>query len=190
MSAGLSDTEIISQVLLGNTQAYARLVHRYQDYVFTLSMRMVKNREVAEELAQDVFIKAFRHLASFRAEAKFSTWLFTIANNTCITHLRKKKPEIHSLEHEKVLAAAEQKNEGPAVILAEQKSKQEMVRKAVSLLGADDAQIITLFYHAEQSLEEIARILGVEPNTAKVRLHRARSRLKEKIETHFAEELN
>ena len=71
----------------------------------------------------------------------------------------------------------------------EQKSRQSMVNQAIALLAPDDAEVITLFYKAEQSLDEIARILRVEPNTAKVRLHRARARLKEKMETHFAAEV-
>ena len=73
--------------------------------------------------------------------------------------------------------------------LVEQKSRQSMVHNAIGLLGPDDAEIITLFYKSEQSLEEIAQILGLEVNTAKVRLHRARTRLKEKMETHFAHEV-
>ena len=71
----------------------------------------------------------------------------------------------------------------------EQKSKLGMVNQAIGLLSPDDATIITLFYKGEQSLEEIAAVLGVEQNTAKVRLHRARARLKEKMETHFAAEV-
>ena len=95
MSTGLNDNEIISKVLNGDPQAFAGLVDRYQNYVFTLTLRMIKSREDAEEVAQDVFIKAFRSLANFRGESKFSTWLYTIVNITCITFLRKKKLEVH-----------------------------------------------------------------------------------------------
>ena len=91
MSTGLGDNEIISRVLKGEQNAYAELVNRYQAYVFTLTLRMIKSREDAEEVAQDVFIKAYRSLADFRGESKFSTWLYTITNTTCITFLRKKK---------------------------------------------------------------------------------------------------
>src|SRR5678810_802459 len=82
MSTGLGDNEIISRVLKGEQNAYAELVKRYQAYVFTLVLRMLKTREDAEEVAQDVFIKAYRSLADFRGESKFSTWLYTIANTT------------------------------------------------------------------------------------------------------------
>jgi RNA polymerase sigma-70 factor (ECF subfamily) len=189
MSTGLNDTEIISKVLSGDHQAYAGLVNRYQNYVFTLTLRMIKNREDAEEVAQDVFIKAYKYLADFRGASKFTTWLYTIVNNTCITFLRKKKLEIHSLDNEKVFEVADNQDSGLKANIIEQKSKLAMVNEAISLLNPDDAQIITLFYKAEQSLEETAQVLGIEINTAKVRLHRARTRLKEKMESHFAEEV-
>ncbi len=188
MSTGLNDNEIISQVLSGEYQAYAGLVNRYQGYVFTLTLRMVKNREDAEEVAQDVFIKAYKYLADFKGASKFSTWLYTIVNNTCISFLRKKKLDIHSLDNEKVFEMANNRDSGMKADTVEQKSRQAMVNKAISLLNPDDAQIITLFYKAEQSLEETAQVLGIETNAAKVRLHRARTRLKEKMETHFAED--
>src|SRR5882672_3320260 len=100
MSTGLNDIEIIGKVLSGDQQAYALLVNRYQSYVFTLALRFTKNREDAEEVSQDIFIKAYRALADFRSASKFSTWLYTIVNNTCITFLRKRKLETHSLDKE------------------------------------------------------------------------------------------
>ena len=85
---------------------------------------------------------------------------------------------------------AESQDSGLRANLVEQKSRVNMVNQAIRLLSPDDAQIITLFYKGEQTLEEIALALGIEINAAKVRLHRARTRLKEKMETHFAEEIN
>ena len=189
MSTGLGDNEIISRVLKGEQNAYAELVNRYQGYVFTLVLRMIKGREDAEEVAQDVFVKAYRSLADFRGESKFSTWLYTITNTTCITFLRKKKLDVHSLDNEKVFELADSKDSGFRANVIEQKSRVSMVNKAIAMLNPDDAEVITLFYKAEQNLEEIARILGLEANTAKVRLHRARGRLKEKMEKHFSEEV-
>ena len=128
-------------------------------------------------------------MADFRGASKFSTWLYTIVHTTCITFLRKKKLEIHSLDNEKVFEVADSVDSGFQANQVEQKSKVAMVNRAISLLNPDDAQIITLYYKSEQSLEEIAHILGLEANTAKVRLHRARTRLKEKMQTHFSEEV-
>jgi RNA polymerase sigma-70 factor (ECF subfamily) len=189
MSTGLNDNDLISRVLNGDQQAYAGLVSRYQNYVFTLALRFTKNREDAEEVSQDIFIKAYRALADFRGASKFSTWLYTIVNTTCITFLRKKRLEVHSLDNEKVFEAADSIDSGMRANQVEQKSRMTMVNKAISMLSPDDAEVITLFYKGEQTLEEIAGILGIEANTAKVRLHRARTRLKEKMETHFAEEV-
>ena len=189
MSTGLNDNEIIRLVLGGDHQAYAEIVNRYKDYVFTLVLRIVRNREDAEEIAQDVFVKAYRYLADFKGNSKFTTWLYTIVNNTSISFLRKKRPEVLSMDNEKVYAVAENQDSGMQANQVEQKSKVNMVNRAIALLSPDDAEIITLFYKGEQSLEEIAGILGVEQNTAKVRLHRARTRLKEKMETHFASEV-
>ncbi len=189
MSTGPSDSEIISLVLKGDFNAYSQLVDRYKSYVFTLTSRFIKSREEAEEVAQDIFIKAYRSLADFKGESKFSTWLYTIVNTTCITFLRKKKLDIRSLDDEKTFELADSQDSGFRANQIEQKSRQSMVNQAIQLLNADDASIITLFYKNEQSLEEIGSILGVETNTAKVRLHRARARLKEIMEKYFADEV-
>jgi RNA polymerase sigma factor (sigma-70 family) len=187
MQIGPGDTEIIHRVLQGEQALYAQLVKRYQQFVFTIVLRYMPVREDAEEIAQDVFVKAYRSLADFRGESKFSTWLYTIATTTCITFLRKKKLPIHSLDNEKVFEVAD--NQHPALVAnqVEQKSKSQVINEAIRLLSVDDARIITLFYQAEQSLEEIGRIIGIDPNTAKVKLHRARQRLKEKMEKHYPE---
>jgi RNA polymerase sigma factor (sigma-70 family) len=189
MSTGPSDSEIISLVLKGDHNAYALLVERYKSYVFTLTLRFIKSREDAEEVSQDIFVKAYRSLADFKGTAKFSTWLYTIVNTTCITFLRKKRLDIRSLDDEKTFEVADSQDSGFRANQVEQKSRLNMVNQAIALLSPDDAEIITLFYKNEQSLEEIGQILGVEVNAAKVRLHRARTRLKEKMERYFTEEV-
>jgi RNA polymerase sigma-70 factor (ECF subfamily) len=97
--------------------------------------------------------------------------------------------EVHSLDNEKVFEVADSLDSGMRANMVEQKSRVAMVNNAIEMLNPDDAEVLTLFYKGEQSLEEIAMILGIEANTAKVRLHRARTRLKEKMEKHFAEEV-
>jgi RNA polymerase sigma-70 factor (ECF subfamily) len=164
-------------------------VTRYQNFVFTLALRYAPQREDAEEIAQDVFVKAYRALKDFRGDSKFSTWLYSIVNSTSITFLRKKKLDTQSLDREHVFEAADSRESGVTANQVEVKSKIEMVNKAIQLLSADDANLITLFYKAEQSLEEISKILGMETNTVKVKLHRARTRLKEKMEKYFVQEV-
>ena len=183
------DTELIEQVLAGQSSVYAQLVERYQNFVFTLVLRYVKSREDAEEVAQDVFVKAYRSLADFKGTSKFSTWLYTVATTTSLSFLRKKKMDLQSLDNEKVFATADNIDGGMSANQIEQKSKVRMVNEAIALLNPDDAQVITLFYKGEQSLEEIARILGKETNAVKVQLHRARTRLKERMQKHFPAEV-
>ena len=173
----------------GNTGAYAELVERYRNFVFTIVLRYISSREDAEEVSQDIFVKAFRSLADFKGASKFSTWLYTITTTSCLTFLRKKKLEVHSLDNEKVFAAADNVDGGMSANQVEQKSRVTMVNEAIKMLSHDDAQVITLFYKGEQTLEEIAQILGKEPNTVKVQLHRARTRLKEKLTRYFSAEV-
>jgi RNA polymerase sigma-70 factor (ECF subfamily) len=123
MNAGSTDNEIISRVLQGDQQAFAALVSRYQNFVFTITVRYTDNREDAEEIAQDIFVKAYRSLADFRGASKFSTWLYTIVTTSCITFLRKKKLETRSLDDEKVFEQADNQNSGFTANQIEQKVK-------------------------------------------------------------------
>ena len=189
MHTELADSDLISLVLNGDQQSYSMLVSRYQNFVFTIALRYIKSREDAEEVAQDVFIKAYRSLADFRGQSKFSTWLYTITTTSCITFLRKKKQEVHSLDDEKLFEVADNIDSGANANQVEQKSRVNMVNEAIKMLSPDDAQILTLFYKGEQTLEEIAQILGKEVNAVKVQLHRARGRLKDKMERFFSQEV-
>lgn len=154
--------------------------------MFTLVLRFTGNREDAEEISQDVFVKAYRSLADFRGDAKFSTWLYTIVRTTCITFLRKKKLDTTSLDNERTTLQLGNRESAFTANTVERKSKHAMLNAAIRMLSPDDGQILTLFYKGEQSLEEIGRVMGLDPNTVKVKLHRARNRLKEKIERNFS----
>ncbi len=169
---------------------FAQLVQRYQQYVFTLVLRFTDNREDAEEISQDTFIKAYRSLADFRGDAKFSTWLYTIVRTSCITFLRKKKLDTTSIDNERTILQLENRESGFSANSVEQKSRHAMVNAAIRLLSPDDAQLLTLFYKGEQTLEEIGRIMSLDPNNVKVKLHRARNRLREKMEKHFSDEVH
>jgi RNA polymerase sigma-70 factor (ECF subfamily) len=181
MQQELTDIAIIDAVLAGNQQAYALLVKRYQRYVFTLALRFTKSREDAEEVAQDCFVKAFKYLSGYERKGKFTTWLYSIVYTTAMTYLRKKQVDVLSIDdenHQNVLDS----HQASADLNTERKSRDYYLNLAIESLLPDDASIITLFYKGEQSLEEIAKIMGIEANTAKVKLHRARGRLKIKLE--------
>jgi|KBSMisStaDraftv2_1062788.scaffolds.fasta_scaffold03700_6 RNA polymerase sigma-70 factor (ECF subfamily) len=188
-STGQTDTEIINRVLKGDQSAFALLVETYKNYVFTLVLRFTENREDAEEIAQDVFVKAYRSLADFRGDSKFSTWLFTITRTTCLSFLRKKKLDIRSLDNERTGLQVENRESSFGANQVEQKSRHAMLNRAISMLSPDDAQVLNLFYKGDQSLEEIGKIMRLDPNTIKVKLHRARQRLKDKLEKYFAHEV-
>lgn len=177
-----SDTELINKVLGGDKAAYADLMKCHQRFVFTLALRFAKNREDAEEIAQDCFVKAYRSLNTFRNTSKFSTWLYSIVYTTAMTFLRKKRLDIQSIDTESGLLNVENHVLDLNSDDVEHKSKMIFVNRAIDQLLPDDAAVITLFYQGEQSLEEIGQALGMETNTVKVKLHRARHRLKEKIE--------
>lgn len=190
MHAQEDDIAIIQMVLQGRQQAFATLVARYQGYVFTIVMRHVNNRELAEELAQDVFVKAYKALASFKGNSKFSTWLYTITHNTCLSHLRKKEDETMFPGDEKMQIWAEGQSDArhPGTQL-EQKTQQQLVNEAVQQLPESDGELITLFYKAEQSVEEISVITGLTTSNVKVKLLRARQKLKDILETRYSREV-
>jgi len=189
MQSKFSDIELIEQTLGGNQSAYADLVKRHQRFVFTLAMRFTKTREDAEEVAQDSFIKAYRSLQNFEGHSKFTTWLYSIVYTTSMTFLRKRRLDTSSIDDENNFIQVENQNAGFENNMAENKSRSFYLNQAIEQLLPDDATIITLFYKGEQSLEEIGVTLGIEPNNVKVKLFRARQRLKEKLERTLKHEV-
>ncbi|MFD2874381.1 RNA polymerase sigma factor [Mucilaginibacter ximonensis] len=189
MQSKLTDIELITKIMAGDQSAYADLVKRHQRFVFTLALRFTKNREDAEEVAQDCFIKAYRSLHSFKKESKFSTWLYTIVYTTAMTSLRKKRLDTASIDDEGTHIQLAQVSSGYEVNNAENRSRSFYLNQAIEQLSGDDAAIITLFYKGEQSIEEIAQTLNIETNSVKVRLFRARQRLKEKLERNLKHEV-
>ncbi|QXV66481.1 sigma-70 family RNA polymerase sigma factor [Mucilaginibacter sp. 21P] len=189
MQSKLADIELIIQTINGNQSAYADLVKRHQRFVFTLALRFTKSREDAEEVAQDCFVKAYRSLNSFQQQSKFSTWLYTIVYTTAMTFLRKKRVDTSSIDDEQTFLQLENKPGGFDENNAENRSRSFYLNQAIEQLLPDDAAIITMFYKGEQSLDEIAQVMGIEANTVKVKLFRARQRLKEKLERNLKHEV-
>ncbi|HTN46517.1 MAG TPA: sigma-70 family RNA polymerase sigma factor [Flavipsychrobacter sp.] len=186
MQDSLSDHQIIAFVLQGKKEAYRLLVSRYQSYVFSLALKYLPVREEAEEAAQDVFVKAYKGLATYRAEAKFTTWLYSIAYTTCISHARKKTGKSVSMNEEQLL----QIDNIPLLPdLVDRRSKAVMLDVAIRQLNTEDATIVTLYYTASQTLDEIGRIMEINPNAAKVKLFRARQKLRDILVRSFPQEL-
>lgn len=170
------EKQLIEQVLQGDTRAFALLVDTHKDHVFTLVLRIVHRREWAEEVAQDVFLKAYRQLHRFKQEARFSTWLFRIAYNTAVSELRKRQLPVQEINEHSLHVADENEQEG-----REQQLRQ--LQQAVERLPAEEAALITLFYMEDKSIEDICHITGLGVSNVKVKLHRVRQKLKEMVWT-------
>lgn len=170
------DQAYIDLVIKGDTNAFAVLVDRYKDMVFTLSLKMVKNREEAEEIAQDSFIKAFRSLNKFKGDSKFSTWLFKVTYNSCLDRLKK-------LKRVNPLVAIDEYTEKEVVELSdifdsiEDSERKQMIQVCLDRLPHEDRFLLTLYYFEEQSLKEMAKIMGINDNHVKIKLHRSRKKL-------------
>lgn len=172
----MDDNHYIREVLGGNKAAFAVLVDRHKDLVFTLAMNITRNREDAEEVAQDAFVKAFRKLSSFRHESGFQTWLYRIAYNEAISRIRKNRIRPLDLDEEFIPDIPEEEVEEEIAGMDEREQKQ-VIRKILDRLPDTDRVIVTLFYLESRPVAEIALIIGLGESNVKVRLHRIRKRI-------------
>jgi RNA polymerase sigma factor (sigma-70 family) len=172
----LADAHIIDQVRAGNKMAFAQLVDRYNAMAFTLAFRIVGNREDAEEIVQDGFVKVYEHLNEFRQNSKFSTWLYRIIYNTAVTHTRKKKPVMQVIDNQSFIYEDAGRADDTLYGFTEAEAGQ-FVRKVLALLPEEDRTIVTLYYLNESGIDEIHEITGLSKTNIKVRLFRARKKL-------------
>lgn len=185
-----NDQVYIDKILNGDPNAYAVLVDRYKDLVYTLAIRMVKNREDAEEVSQDTFIKAYNSLSRFKGESKFSTWIYKVAYNTSLDRLKKIKRQYNTVAIDEY-TEHQVKSIDNALDKIEEQEKQKAIKACMDLLPGDDSFILTLFYFEELSLDEISKVMGLKPNNVKVRLFRSRKKLatvlKEQLDNEIIE---
>jgi RNA polymerase sigma factor (sigma-70 family) len=174
------DNETIGKVLGGDVAAYATLVTKHKNLVFSIVLKIVNNREDAEEIAQDVFLKAYQSLNTFERKSKFTTWLYRIAYNAAISKTRKKKVEMIAIE-ESVITNYSTDEIGRNMNELEDHDRQLVLEKALQRLPEEDNLLITLFYKNENTIEEISSITGLSESNVKVRLHRIRKRLYEEM---------
>ena len=170
------DSYFIEKVKKGNSDAFKYLVERHKDMVFTIVLRIVRNREDAEEIAQDAFIKAFQSLGSFEGKSKFSTWIYKIAYNLSISKTRKKKYENVDID-ENIISDYNIFETYNEFVKLEEKEKNTILKDAINDLNYDDGLIITLFYMEENSVQEIEDITGFSKSNIKIKLFRARKQL-------------
>ncbi len=170
------DLIYIEKVLAGDTSAFSYLVDRYQDMVYGLALKLLRNEEDAEELAQDSFVKAFRSLRSYQQKSKFSTWLYRITYNGCISFLRKRKQEVRSLDEQNLSEQDEEKLNGQLAEL-DQEVVATLLEEAIARLPELEQVLITLYYYEDQKVEEISHITGLSESNVKVKIHRARRKM-------------
>lgn len=177
-----NDVELIRSILLGDDSAFSELVNKYQKSVHALAWRKVEDFQVAEEIAQDAFLQAYKKLATLQNPTQFAGWLYVITSNLCHDWHRRKKPIMQSLDatdtntfeqtaYERYLVEQREK--------AANENRRELVKELLEKLPESERTVVTLYYLGEMTSEAISRFLGVSVNTIKSRLRRARKRLKE-----------
>ncbi|MEZ4796037.1 MAG: RNA polymerase sigma factor [Flavobacteriaceae bacterium] len=171
-----NDQVYIDSILNGDANAFAVLVDRYKDLVYTLALRMMKHTEEAEEAAQDTFIKVYKSLNKFKGESKFSTWIYRVAYNTCLDRLKKNKRQQNTVEINEY-TEHQVKTLDNALDNIEAKEREQSIQDCLALLPSEDSFLLTLYYFEELSLEEIAKIVDLKPNNVKVKLFRSRKKL-------------
>ena len=185
------DVQLIDRILSGDEAAFNALVRKYQKAVHTFVWRKIGDFHFAEEITQDVFLKAYRKLETLRNPKQFAAWLYVIANRLCINWGRKKKPTIQSLEAIRVDVV--EKFSYTSYISEQQEAeaserRHEIVQNLLRRLPESERKVVTLYYFGEMRVREIGEFSGVSENTIKSRLRRARKRLQNK-EEHLILEL-
>lgn len=183
----LEDQHYINLILQGEHNAFAVLVDRYKDMIFSLALKMVKNREEAEEVAQDTFIKIYTSLNKFKGDSKFSTWIYKIAYNTCLDRLKKNKKEESNISIDE-FSTDLIKTLDNALSALEDKERKQTIQNCLNLLPSEDNFLLTLYYFDDQSLEEIGKIMDISANNAKVKLFRSRQKLAVILKKHVEPE--
>jgi RNA polymerase sigma-70 factor (ECF subfamily) len=191
--ASATDQEIVALAVEGKEDAYRELIRRYERPVFSLVLRMVRDRQLAEDLAQETFIKALNAIASYRPEYKFSSWIFKIANNAAIDHLRRRELNTLSIDGspnatsaEDIEATALQVGDRSETPLAELEARElgTAIERAIGQLRPEYRSCIMLRHVEGLAYEEIAQLLDLPLGTVKTYIHRARHELRDML-THL-----
>jgi RNA polymerase sigma-70 factor (ECF subfamily) len=167
----------VRRVQAGDLDGFEGIVHRWQGPLVHLAYRFVRDRERAEDLAQEAFLRAFQQLHQFRGDSAFSTWLFSLALNVYRSALRRRALPAVPLDAVAELVGSEL----PPELALESAERDEWVRRAVAALPARYRDALSVFYFSDKNLAETARILAVPEGTAKAWLHRGRERLRRKL---------
>jgi RNA polymerase sigma factor (sigma-70 family) len=171
-----SDLDYINKIVDGDTSAFAILIDRYKDLVFTLAYKMLKNREEAEEIAQDTFIKIYKSVGKFKGDSKFSTWVYKVTYNTCLDYLKKMKRGIN-ITYIEDFDLQQLKTIDKISNAIDENEKNQLIHDCLNLLPSEEAFLLTLFYFEQQSTEEIAKVMDTNANNIKIKLYRTRKKM-------------
>jgi len=152
---------------------------------FTIAFKIVRNREDAEEIAQDAFVKAYQSLRSFKGESKFSTWLYRIVYNAAISHTRRHRFEFTVLDEAMTGNITEDEIFGSLDVM-DPEERSQLVTAAVDKLLPEESALVSLFYMEDNSIEDISQITGLSVSNVKVRLHRIRRKLYDSLQPKMA----
>jgi RNA polymerase sigma-70 factor (ECF subfamily) len=187
----LPDADVVALAQRGRDTAYRELVRRYERPVFSLIYRMVRDRELAEDLAQDTFVKVLNHIDRYRPEFKFSSWLFKIANNVAIDHLRRRQVDTisldgspHAMTADAVQATSFEVADQQESALDELEARElgSAIERAIARLRPEYRSCIMLRHVEGRSYEEIAATLDLPLGTVKTYIHRARHELRQALD--------
>lgn len=170
------DMAVVDSVLAGDGEAFGTLVERYGDMVFTLVRRMLGNREEAEDLTQDIFVKVYSSLGRYNGRSAFPTWLYRVDYNAAISHMRRRGIRYRPADGDRLPAIPDDGAEDVFERAAAEKRYGDLER-ALSQLSPGERALITLFYMEEHSMGDIAAIMGISAANVKVKLHRIRRKL-------------
>ncbi|QJR34431.1 RNA polymerase sigma factor [Gemmatimonas groenlandica] len=187
----LPDADVVRLAQQGRELAFRELVRRYERPVFSLVFRMVRDRETAEDLAQDAFVKVLNHIDKYSPEFKFSSWLFKIANNVAIDHLRRRRLDTISMDGSPHASTASEVEATTLNLESEQESALDeleakelgsAIEQAIAKLRPEYRACIMLRHVEGRAYEEIAATLDLPLGTVKTYIHRARHELRKALE--------
>lgn len=171
-----TDNYYVEKIRSGETDCFAPIVERYGGAMFSLIVKIVGNREDAEELTQDAFVKAFRSLSSFRGDSRFSTWIYRIAYNLAVSAVRKTKMFYAPVDERQLADVADVADETDDMLSATP-DRLALLQQAMEGLKAEERAMVMLFYKENKAVDEIAAITGLTATNVKTKLFRIRKRL-------------
>lgn len=169
---------LVSKVLEGDTSSFGYFVDTYQDMAFTIAFRVCRNRQDAEDIVQESFVRAFNNLHLFRFSSKFSTWFYSIVYNTAISEIQKASNRNEFTEYGQINTDIKF-SDLTVLETMEMEERKRTINKILDHMPMDESIVLTLFYLEENSIKDVADMLSLTESNVKVRLHRARKRFGE-----------